>query len=138
MNDSPMSPASGVVARYAGESREPPDIRQHGCYSAHATDLRMLDVRLADGSHVGLPYHYLNQIRYIASERFTLEFATCRITVDGLRLDPVYQALLSNRVGYLSVSDTSPAASLEAFNTSGAGGEPMIRSISVATADDDL
>lgn len=136
MNDNPLPPTSGVLAKYAGDNREAPDIRQHGCYSAHATDLRMLDVRLADGTHVGLPYHYLNEIRYTASERFTLEFATCRITVDGLRLDPIYQALLFNRVGYLSVSDAAPTASFAESVYSGGGGEARIRAISVTALDE--
>lgn len=128
----PPHPPS-VLAKYAGENKEPDGIHRHACFSSHATELRMLDVRLADGSHVGLPYHYVTQIVLNTPEDLQLEFAACRVMVKGLRLDPVYQALLFNRVGYIAVSAASPA--LAAVGEVALVAEPCITSISLTTSD---
>lgn len=136
MNDehSQEQPLPSVIGKYASEISEHATINQHACYSAHATDLRMLDVRLADGSHVGLPYHYLTKISLPVPEIMTLDFASCRVAVEGLRLDLVYQALLSNRVGYIAASARSPAIS--AVGEAALTVEPSIHSILLTSGDE--
>lgn len=131
----PSQQPPSVLTKYAGEHKDPDGINTHACFSSHATDLRMLDVRMADGSHVGLPYHYVTRITLRTPEDLRLEFGTCRVMVKGRRLDPVYQALLFNRVGYIAVSTASPAMS--ALSEDALAAEPCISSISLTAPDEE-
>jgi len=137
MNDE-TSPVQRLMAQQAGElgreNIEGPQGQQHGCYSEHPRDLRMLDLRLADGTCRARPYHYLEDICIDQTRRqITMMFPGSQVTVVGLRLWPVYQALTSHRVGYLSISPSSPAVSMRPESLS--DGTPSITSIEVISED---
>lgn len=127
--------AGSVLEKYAGVSQQDtdaasgPPARQHGCYSEHATDLRMLDLHLVDGDRVAFPYHFLEEIRYSPSNGITLVFSGCRVEVGGSSLETIYRGLLGHRIGHLAVAPSSPAASMTPVGM--LAGEASIRSIKV-------
>lgn len=129
----PTGRRPSVLDKYTGnQDRQDDSSTQHACYSEHATDLRMLDIQLANGDRVALPYHFLERVEYNPSKGFDLVFSTCRVVVVGSRLEPVYRGLLGHRVGYLAQVIESPAAVPHRLKESENDSVPLIRNISIS------
>ncbi|MEM6504042.1 MAG: hypothetical protein AAF711_01100 [Planctomycetota bacterium] len=143
MSGSPLGsgrpPIAGaeIAARYAAppkaDPRETPEIASR-CYSAHATQLTMLDLRLLSGGRHGLPYHYLEEVTMPSEDLLELVFLKKKVRVTGMRLEPIYQALLGHRVGYLMEAD--PRFS-EDTQDPAAQNAPFIREIEPRESDRD-
>lgn len=84
-----------------------------------------LDIRFANGNRMGLGYPYLSATDFDASGVLTLHFAGRRVIVEGIHLEPVYEALLNHAVGFLREQDAERDAMIE--------GEPFIQCITVTS-----
>lgn len=58
----------------------------------------MLDLELANGDHVALPYGTLLKIQYIPSKGIRMQFSTDDVVIRGHRLDGLYRRLAQHRV----------------------------------------
>jgi len=52
-----------------------------------------LDLRLASGTRVALPYSTLLKTTFDPSTGITLEYSTDTVTITGRRLGPIYKAI---------------------------------------------
>ncbi len=122
------------------DAHDPSDaVETFACHSQHATDLRMLDLRLLDGTRRALPYHYLEAIEFDPSAELILVFPQCRIRVSGYRLHAVYAALLGHRVGYLRALGKAALPDVDAASKSvdDGLGEAVIASIDFVSSTDE-
>lgn len=132
MNDN-QKPGS-LVERYAqrakaesGQSPSNDAVRDHVCHTEHPIALAMIDLHLADGRRMGLPYHYLEFITFDQNRIIDMRFAHHNVRIVGLGLEPVYKILLGHRVGRLSIV---PRGKFE-----DSGPEPVVTGISVESRD---
>ncbi|MEM7625878.1 MAG: hypothetical protein AAF333_09630 [Planctomycetota bacterium] len=102
------------------------------CYSEHATDLRMIDLRQVNGSFTALPYHYLETVDFLPSEGIVMKFSMATVKITGYRLHAVYRALLGYRVGFVQAlgNHFMPLATDVA---DGEDGEPAVEGIAIET-----
>lgn len=112
----------------------PDDPTGDGGYRAHALPDRygdspsMLELRLATGNRVGLPYAWLSEVTYDPSTGITLAYTTgAGVTITGRRLGPVYAALVAQQAVYVREADPPTAELL-------ADGVPVVESIRVDRA----
>jgi hypothetical protein len=61
----------------------------------------MLDFQLLNGNHVALPYTSLLFLSFNPSKQIVAMFATHTVTITGVCLMPIYEALLDESVGTL-------------------------------------
>lgn len=81
------------------------------CFDVAEAYVAMLDLHLANGDRVALPYSLLMKIEFDPSEGITLRFSTDDVTIKGRRLEPLYKALMQQRVsGIGEASNGHPAA----------------------------
>lgn len=122
------------------------------CYSEHGGDLRMLDLRQANGSFTALPYHYLETVDFVPSEGIVLTYPMCKVKISGYRLHVLYQGLLGFRIGFIqalgnhfmpSPSPPPPPPEAPEVTTRGSGvpgvaydedGEPAVEGITIEMA----
>lgn len=83
----------------------------------------MLDLVLADGNHVGLPYTYLSAVNLDASVGIVLEYPDRTVTITGRNLRPVYRGILSHTALRLAVAESVMMDTEE--------GQPLITGITI-------
>ena len=60
------------------------------------TMVAMLDLRLPGGRRKALPYSYLSSVEFDPSKGLVCEYASCRVTITGRNLEPVYAAIANH------------------------------------------
>jgi hypothetical protein len=65
----------------------------------------MLDVRL-EGEAFALPYAHLNLIKRVGEDFLTLSFSSHLVKIQGLRLRPLYEALMEHSVRFVAIMAT--------------------------------
>lgn len=63
-----------------------------------------LDLRLADGKRIGLPYAYVNAIAFDPESGITLTTTREQVTITGRNLARLFDHLLSYRVRYIQAN----------------------------------
>lgn len=100
-------PAGGSVLdkyRRSGRAESPsqaaadPPI-EHRCFSEMPIQVVMVDLHLASGDCLALPYHYLEEARFDRSGVITLTFHEQEVKIHGRHLHPLYSGLTRHRVG---------------------------------------
>lgn len=107
--------------------------REFRCYSEHATDLRMIDLRRVNGSFTALPYHYLETLDFRPSEGIVMRFSMATAKITGYRLHAMYRALLGYRVGFVQALGDHFMPLAEEM-ADGEDGEPVVEGIAIETA----
>ena len=86
----------------------------------------MVELRLANGDRVGLPYPWLVEVRFDPSAGVTLAFTTgATVVIRGRHLGGLFTALLRHQAVYVREADPPTAELL-------ADGVPVVESIRVA------
>jgi len=70
----------------------------------------MLDLRKKDGTALGLSYAYMHSVTFHPSNGIVLSFSGQRIELTGLRLEPLYRALLVHHVASIIEVDAFQAS----------------------------
>lgn len=104
MSTSGKPPTGSVLDRYIKDrpkAAEPDQPIKHSCFTEMPIAVAMLDLHLADGSRLALPYHYLEAIDFILSpaSEIKLTFPTKSVQIKGHNLHSLYMALTGHRVG---------------------------------------
>lgn len=118
-----------VLARYRVDDsaksrrRGHADERSEGREGASLSEryVPMLDLVLADGRRVGLPYAMLVRAEFDPSKGITLRFSTDDVVIEGYRLKPVYKAILQHRARTIRAKGNAGE-----FEKDKAGSEPVI------------
>jgi|GEM_PF-5140517 len=97
---SPEAVASAQTFTEAVESQEV----DHGCYTELPVPQLMLDVQFKDKTHLALPYHDLQSIRFDPSGTITMVFTNTTIVIKGTHLDPLYRRLQGHYVTTMHLS----------------------------------
>jgi hypothetical protein len=105
--------AESVITRIVSQKRPSPPLPEpepdHPAFSTVNTAPRqrhiMLDLRKKNGTRLGLSYAYLHSVAWNPSASLVLTFSGQRIEITGLRLEPLYDALLAHHVGRIHEGD---------------------------------
>ncbi len=68
-----------------------------------------IDLHLADGSRVALPYATLLRTTFDSSKGVTLEYSTDTVTITGYRLESIYKAIAHHRLAELKAAGETEA-----------------------------
>ncbi len=109
MSTSDKPPTGSVLDRYIRDrpkAAEPDQPIKHSCFTEMPIAVAMLDLHLADGSRLALPYHYLEAIDFTLSpaSEIKLTFPTKSVQIKGHNLHPLYTALIGHRVGRIDAA----------------------------------
>ncbi|MEO0514742.1 MAG: hypothetical protein AAF086_05535 [Planctomycetota bacterium] len=120
------SPYDGEVGGLDQRALNP--AQEFQCYSEHATDLRMIDLRQVNGAFTALPYHYLETVDFIPTDGIVMKFSMATVKITGCRLHEVYRALLGYRVGFIQAVGNHFMPLIDDED-----GEPAVEGIAIET-----
>lgn len=91
--------AARLLARYGHGARQNGDGGEAGSGALAAAEgfVAMLDLQLATGDRVALPYATLLKAAFNPSEGIKLTYSTDDVVISGRRLEPLYKAITQHR-----------------------------------------
>ncbi|MEN1706035.1 MAG: hypothetical protein AAGJ54_11055 [Planctomycetota bacterium] len=87
------------IDRYLGKpSKSKRAEDEGGPFDASEAFVSMLDLELANGNRVALPYATLLKIEFDPSSSIRMQFSTDEVLIEGRRLEELYRGIMQHRV----------------------------------------